>query len=180
MAQPIRRKPVSTVTDYQMLRVSSSVPSTPSTPSGDRVSNSSVTLSLNQPSSNTDSTQLSSKDEKLPKPAPTTQYAPWGIHWRKPAFIVSFLLVGLALSLGHHFYYLSLNNQRSGDAAKQAWPTRIGTGLAFLVTSCFKAGATVALGQYIWTIVKHQSFTMGIFIVKMLEKARLTVASQQI
>jgi hypothetical protein len=53
-----------------------------------------------------------------------------------------------------------MDNQIAGDAAKQAWPTRIGTGIAFLVTSCLQAGTATALGQYIWTLVKRQAFSI--------------------
>ncbi|KAI9647616.1 hypothetical protein NHQ30_004001 [Ciborinia camelliae] len=93
--------------------------------------------------------------QKLSARSPT-----WGIHWKKPSFIALMLVLGLALSLTHHFYYLSLSNETTGDEKKQAWPTRIGTGLAFLVTSCLKAATTAALGQYVWRVVKHQPFTM--------------------
>lgn len=98
----------------------------------------------------------------LEQPArPRQKPATWGIYWRKPTFIISMLLLGFILSLGHHFYYGYLNGRVTGNAAKQAWPTRIGTGLAFLITSLFKAGTVASLGQYIWRAVKRQPFTMG-------------------
>jgi hypothetical protein len=85
----------------------------------------------------------------------------WGINWRKPMFIWTLLFGGLILALGHHFYYLSLNGTRAGDAAKQAWPIRFGTAFAFLVTSCLQACTATAIGQHVWSIVRRKSLTSG-------------------
>jgi len=120
--------------------------------------NSSADSRLMQKSNNDDENNQSSDETKS---TPANTYASWGVHWRKPAFMVSMLFAGLGLSLAHHFYYRSLNNQRTGDQTRQAWPTRIGTGLAFLVASALRAATTVALGQYIWAVVKRRPLTIG-------------------
>jgi hypothetical protein len=160
MEQRIRRKPLTSVTEYETLSKVNVNHSTPGTSSN---LNSFATSLLIQRASSDDGSNSPGDDPANSTPA--TTYASWGVHWRKPAFIVSMLCVGLGLSLAHHFYYLSLNNRRTGDQSKQAWPTRIGTGLAFLITSCLRAGTTVALGQYIWVVVKRQPFTLGICLL---------------
>jgi hypothetical protein len=160
MEPRIRRKPVSSVIEYETLSDGNLIQST--SPKS-RDLNSFATPLIQRPS-NDDGTNLQSNDET--KSTPATTYASWGVHWRKPAFIVSMLFAGLGLSLAHHFYYRSLNNQRTGDPTRQAWPTRIGTGIAFLVASCLRAGTTVALGQYIWAVVKRRPLTIGTSLMR--------------
>ncbi|KUJ07565.1 uncharacterized protein LY89DRAFT_742794 [Mollisia scopiformis] len=161
MAQQFRRKPVGGSPIYEPLPVKPAISSHIS-----EVSEPSYTSSfLHAPGSHDEVPEsrvvsgYHSNGEKasIPRQKPTK----WGIHWRKPTFIVSMLLLGLGLSLGHHFYYSWMNNQVTGDASRQAWPTRIGTGLAFLVTSFLKAATMTSLGQYIWTVVKRQPLTMS-------------------
>jgi len=72
------------------------------------------------------------------------------------------LLCGLLLSLGHHFYYFSLTGTTAGNENKQAWPVRFGTAFAFLVTGLLQAATASAFGQYLWTIVKRKSLTIGL------------------
>jgi hypothetical protein len=84
------------------------------------------------------------------------EYTPWGIHWYLPAFIITMLLCGLAFALSHHFYYVSMNSETAGDAAKQAWPIRFGTAFAFLVVSCLRAATASALAQHTWTVVRRK------------------------
>lgn len=85
----------------------------------------------------------------------------WGVDWRKPFFICAALFCGLALALGHHLYYSSLNGTVAGDEERQAWTIRFGTAFAFLVTSCFHASTAISFGQYVWTIVKRTPLTIG-------------------
>lgn len=160
MAQQFRRKPVGEAPAYESLPVKSAMSAHVSD-----ILEPTFTSSFFHISNDEDEfsgprivSRYQSNDEKTTtaRQKPTS----WGIHWRKPTFIVSMLLLGLCLSLGHHFYYNYLDNKVTGDAAKQAWPTRIGTGLAFLVTSFLKAGTVASLGQYIWTVVKRQPLTM--------------------
>jgi hypothetical protein len=167
MAHQIRHQPLSWATHYQAIPISNSAFSASLV---NRNSTTSVTSSSVQETHNYDETielvaqnDPSSSDEIVSMQK--TEYASWRVHWRKPAFILAMLFASLALSLGHHFYYLSMDNQTAGDAAKQAWPTRIGTGIAFLVTSCLKAGTATALGQYIWTIIKRKAFTICKFLL---------------
>jgi hypothetical protein len=88
-------------------------------------------------------------------------YVSWGVYWQKPVLIAFMLVASTGLSLAHHFYYQSLNNQKAGDTDKQAWATRIGTFLAILVAFFLKTGTAIVLGQYVWTVVRRRAFTMG-------------------
>ncbi|KUJ11656.1 uncharacterized protein LY89DRAFT_594462 [Mollisia scopiformis] len=92
--------------------------------------------------------------------APPIQYVSWGVDWRKPTFICVALVCALSLSLGHHFYYSSLNSKIAGDEAKQAWTIRFGTGFAFLIVLSLHAATAVAFGQYVWTVVKRTPLTL--------------------
>lgn len=94
--------------------------------------------------------------------APSTRYISWGVNWRKPTFICVALLCALLLSLGHHFYYLSLKDTIAGNEAKQAWAIRFGTAFAFLVVLSLQAATTVAFGQYVRKVVKRTPLTLGI------------------
>lgn len=64
----------------------------------------------------------------------------WGVRWHKqPTFIVLFLLAGLGLALGHHFYYA----------------------IAILVVAVLHRANGEAYQQYLWMIVRRRSFTLG-------------------
>jgi hypothetical protein len=161
MAQQLQRKAVGGGADYQTLSVSSAL-------SGDISEASNPSLFLNRISNNDEVIEPTIKADFQSNAyqaatTPVGQPTSWGIHWRKPTFIISMLVAGLVLALVHHFYYHYMDNRVTGDAAKQAWPTRIGTGLAFLVTSLLKAGTVASLGQYIWIIVKRQPLTLSTF-----------------
>jgi len=161
MAQQLQRKAVGGAADYQTLSVSLAL--------SDGISEASNTSSLlNRTNNNDEAIEPTIKadfqsDASQAVTTPVEQSTSWGIHWRKPTFIISMLVAGLVLALAHHFYYHYMDNRVTGDAAKQAWPTRIGTGLAFLVTSLLKAGTVASLGQYIWIIVKCQPLTLSTF-----------------
>jgi hypothetical protein len=93
-------------------------------------------------------------------PVPVS-YVSWGIDWKKPFSICAALFCAASLSIGHHFYYQSLNNTVTGDEEKRAWPVRFGTAFAFLVVSCLHASTAIAFGQYFWMVVKRKSFTIS-------------------
>ncbi|CAD6446802.1 0a3e53ad-cc74-4819-a71a-6b31110dcbe1 [Sclerotinia trifoliorum] len=180
-----RRKPVGGSIDYQALDNITFNPEPLSTPA---VGNKKILLPLSSERSLSDGDDVSYSQRKSAQIS-LPRSVSWGIHWKKPSFIGFMFFFGFALSLAHHFYYMSLSGKRTGDETKQAWPTRIGTGLAFLVTSCLKATTTAALGQYIWRVVKRQPLTMknldrlfalstdpiALFSIELLKGAKLAI-----
>lgn len=177
MAQQLQRKAVGGAADYQTLSVSLAL----SDDIGEAPNTSSF---LNTTSNNGEVIEPTIKadfqsDAYQAGTTPVEQSTSWGIHWRKPTFIISMLVAGLVLALAHHFYYHYMDNRVTGDAAKQAWPTRIGTGLAFLVTSLLKAGTVASLGQYIWIIVKCQPLTLSTFNSAVVMHTNLLSNTQQ-
>lgn len=164
MIELSRRKLADTPIDYQALDDITFNPESLSTPVG---SDKDPLVPSSSPSDKSvadgdDISYAQRKSTQITRPPSAT----WGIHWKKPSFIGLMFLAGFILSLAHHLYYMSLSGERTGDEKKQAWPTRIGTGFAFLITSCFKATTTAALGQYIWTVVKRQPLSISIICGK--------------
>ncbi|KAF7922304.1 uncharacterized protein EAE97_011046 [Botrytis byssoidea] len=183
-----RRKPADESTDYQALEDVTFNPESRSTPVAVGNSKNSFVPSSLSDESLTDGDDVSynqRKSTQISRPP----FATWGVHWKKPSFIGLMFFAGFILSLAHHLYYMSLSGQRTGDEKKQAWPTRIGTGFAFLITSCFKATTTAALGQYIWTVVKRQPLSIrnldrlfalstdpiALFSIELLKGAKLAI-----
>ncbi|TGO61685.1 hypothetical protein BCON_0025g00120 [Botryotinia convoluta] len=44
----------------------------------------------------------------------------WNIDWQQPTLIISMLLIGFLLSIGHHVFYNSLDGTIAGGSARQA------------------------------------------------------------
>lgn len=91
---------------------------------------------------------------------PTQKTTRWQIHWRAPALIPGLLFAGIALALGHHFYYMSLNGTVVSSDARQEWALRFGTAFAFLTQSSLVASAGVAYTQRLWVTVKKRAFPL--------------------
>ena len=71
------------------------------------------------------------------------------LHWKVPTTIIGSLLVGLALALGHHFFYNSLVGQPvSDDGYDQLLNKGIGTAFAYLV----RAALVICIGSTYWQI----------------------------
>ena len=81
-------------------------------------------------------------------------------HWIVPTLMASGLLLGIALTIGHHVFYASLDKQVILDNDQQQWNTRIGTGLAFLVKTLLTASAGLAYTQLLWHTLKSQPMTL--------------------
>ncbi|KAH7192875.1 uncharacterized protein B0J16DRAFT_369055 [Fusarium flagelliforme] len=75
-----------------------------------------------------------------------------GISWYYPSAMTAFLLFGFAFSIGHHYYYASLDGK---SAANQEWAIRIGTGFSFLIKSCYAASLAIAVKQFVWARVRR-------------------------
>ena len=52
------------------------------------------------------------------------EYAPQKIHWVSPTMMVVSLLCGVALTVGHHTYYKTLDGQEVGSSDSQQWSLR--------------------------------------------------------
>lgn len=94
----------------------------------------------------------SSSSEKLVK---------WGVIWYPPVLMALYTLGGLALAVGHHFYFASLHGTLAGSAGKQQWATGIGTAVSFLVVALLRSASTAAYSQYVWVLVRRNSYRLG-------------------
>jgi len=65
-----------------------------------------------------------------------------------------FLVIGLALAVGHHAYYQKYDGQIVEDAE---WTLRIGIALAFLAQRSLVGAAQGAYYQYTWPCVCHST-----------------------
>lgn len=88
----------------------------------------------------------------------TQKTTTWKIHWRTPALILGLLALGIALALGHHFYYWSLNGTVVSSQTRQEWALRFGTAFASLTQSALVASTGVAYTQRLWVTVKKRAF----------------------
>lgn len=93
-------------------------------------------------------------------PENTQKTTTWQIHWRAPTLILGSLVVGIALALGHHFYYQSLSGTTVSSDTRQEWALRFGTAFAFLTQSSLVASAGVAYTQRVWVTVKKKAFPL--------------------
>lgn len=95
-----------------------------------------------------------SSQEKKPK------YVKWGLHWQQPSYVLFCTFSGIALALGHHFYYRSLDGTIAGSARRQQWAITFGTTFAFLVVHLLAAATVIAHSQYIWSMVRRRGYTL--------------------
>ncbi|POS75951.1 hypothetical protein DHEL01_v205650 [Diaporthe helianthi] len=91
----------------------------------------------------------------------TQRTTAWRIHWRAPALMVGLFAVGIMLSIGHHFYYQSLDGTIVTSDTRQEWALRAGTAFAFLTHSSLVASAGTAYAQRLWVTVKRKQFRLG-------------------
>ncbi|KAB8079297.1 hypothetical protein BDV29DRAFT_199877 [Aspergillus leporis] len=104
------------------------------------------------------------KRPQSPVPVPvqeTETPVAWGIGWRCPALMVGLVIAGAMLSMGHHFYYRSLDGGRVASREEQTWAIRIGTGFAFLIKSCLVSAVGLAAVQEIWATLRRKSVRLS-------------------
>ncbi|KAF5005917.1 hypothetical protein FDECE_7675 [Fusarium decemcellulare] len=82
---------------------------------------------------------------------PNTRATELPIHWFQPALMVCLWLLGIIFLVSHHSYYAGLDGVVAKD---QDWVIRVGTGLAFLVKTCFASSLIIAIKQFVWTRVR--------------------------
>jgi hypothetical protein len=78
------------------------------------------------------------------------------IHWRVPVTMLCSFVFGVSLAIGHHFFYLSRDGSVVRDQSQQAWDTRIGLGLAFLVKLFLATAVSIACVQNFWWILRSR------------------------
>jgi hypothetical protein len=100
------------------------------------------------------------RDQPQKTPGKSRKYVKWGIHWRQPSYILICVFCAISLSLGHHFYYKSLNGTSSGSASRQQWPIIFGTTFSYLVVHLLGAAVVAAYSQYIWLTVRQRGYTL--------------------
>jgi hypothetical protein len=88
------------------------------------------------------------------------KYVKWGIHWRQPSYILLLTVSAIALALGHHFYYKSLDGTSAGSVIRQQWSITFGSSFAYLVVHFLGAAIVVAYSQYVWSLVRQRGYTM--------------------
>ncbi|KAL4916640.1 hypothetical protein BDW62DRAFT_101467 [Aspergillus aurantiobrunneus] len=84
-----------------------------------------------------------------------------GIHWRMPTAMVVCWIIGLALAIGHHFYYASLDGTRVGNQSKQEWALRFGTALAFLTKTFLTTAVGIACIQNFWWTLRFKPIRLS-------------------
>jgi hypothetical protein len=82
--------------------------------------------------------------------------AAWGFGWQCPTLMVVSVVCGAMISVGHHFYYHSLDNTLVNSVDQQTWAIRIGTGFAFLNKTFLTSAVGIAAAQQIWATLRRK------------------------
>ncbi|CAG8181319.1 unnamed protein product [Penicillium nalgiovense] len=82
--------------------------------------------------------------------------AAWGFGWQCPTLMVVSVVCGAMVSVGHHFYYSSLDNTLVNSVDQQTWAIRIGTGFAFLNKTFLTSAVGIAAAQQIWATLRRK------------------------
>ena len=94
-----------------------------------------------------------------------------GPHWRAPAVMLSSLLIGTALAIGHHAFYASLAGTAvSSDPIKVVgWTTTqqqinvaVGTAFAFVVKASLILACSTAYMQLLFGAINRESFRLEV------------------
>lgn len=96
-----------------------------------------------------------------------------GIHWRVPSFMIATCVTGIAVAVGHHLYYSSLDgrivvdltsvdSKWSLDAVRnsQEWKIRFGTIFAFSVQTLLSSAVSTAYEQEVWALVRRATVSI--------------------
>ncbi|KAF7856956.1 hypothetical protein EAF04_009716 [Stromatinia cepivora] len=104
----------------------------------------------------------STSHQEISRSTGTAQrYVKWGIARQPLWFMIAFGLSGVILAIGHHIYYASLHSTVAGSPSRQQFAIRFGNVFSFLVTSLLAASIGAAYDQYLWTLFKRKSFSVG-------------------
>ena len=84
------------------------------------------------------------------------------IHWQAPTVIVLSFASSLALAVGHHLFYASLDHIPVEDNAfSQQTNLAIGTGFAFLFRACLVIATCTAYWQVFWHTALRKTLTIS-------------------
>jgi len=83
------------------------------------------------------------------------------VHWLKPTLMIGWLVMGIAVALGHHFFYSWLDGRVVQSKEEQEWYGRIGTGLAFLTKTLLTAASGIAYTQLLWRTLRSKPVSIG-------------------
>ncbi len=75
--------------------------------------------------------------------------------------MITWLVLGVATALGHHFFYVWLDGRLVQSKMEQEWFGRIGTGLAFLTNAFLSATSTIAYTQLLWRTLRSKTVSIG-------------------
>ncbi|KAB8223226.1 hypothetical protein BDV33DRAFT_228673 [Aspergillus novoparasiticus] len=75
--------------------------------------------------------------------------------------MVGLVISSAMLSVGHHYYYKSLDGGRVASREEQTWAIRTGTGFAFLIKSCLVAAVGLAAVQETWATLRRKSVRLS-------------------
>lgn len=76
--------------------------------------------------------------------------------------MLGLLLLALFAAIGHHLFYLYLDNREIDEAGiPQTWAIRIGNAFAYLFKTALVAALAVAYAQGFWFFVRRKSFAIS-------------------
>lgn len=127
----------------------------------------SITSAFDKQSNKPQYSTVSTHDGLDPQSSQPSRQAQWGVNWKAPFKMIGLLLLGVAVALGHHYYYhyldtkeVSTNNSKWNFKSQQ-WELRYGTAFAFLAKTFLAASISVAYQQHIWTTMRSKRITVS-------------------
>lgn len=95
------------------------------------------------------------------RPTDNLMEAQWGIHWYTPTSIILLFLLGIASAIAHHVFYRAMGETSAGDAERQQWVIRVGSGLAFLCKFSLAAVVGISRTQWVWVTLRSKFLSLG-------------------
>jgi hypothetical protein len=99
-------------------------------------------------------------DSKTYRPKPGLLYR-WNSSWQAPITMISLLLLGCGLAIGHHFFYQSLDTTKTPDGQLQQRNIQYGTAFAFGAKACLIASVGTAYTQHMWSDFRRKSLRIA-------------------
>jgi hypothetical protein len=100
---------------------------------------------------------------------PTSMLVDWRISYYAPTLMVSLLLSGIGLAVGHHVVNTALDHtpvktveDGAPDFVTQKWIGRYGIALAFLTKTLLAGAVTIAYKQHIWLNFRRCGYTIDV------------------